>query len=320
MEDLPAYDQLYEIFNPYALNRQREMRTKGTRFVHYSSAEVAVNIIKKKEVWMRKSTAMNDFMEIDHGIKCLSGAYHSEPGEQFRSILDRLHPNFSDQLKAQFDPLEPNFRYHTYLTCMSEHLESEDEIGRLSKWRAYGGTTGVALVLNSGPFLRQSNALKAYTSPVAYLSPIEFKQEFQKVVDGMEENEEMLRALDFQTLMAFVFHAFQYAVLATKHPGFKEEKEWRIIHSPWPESSQHLRRDVEVVRGIPQPVYKIPLKNIPEEGFTGATIPELLDRVIIGPTDHSFAAYEAFVSLLNEAGVENANTKVFTSHIPLRQY
>jgi hypothetical protein len=81
-----------------------------------------------------------------------------------------------------------------------------------------------------------------------------------------------------------------------------------------------LRRDVEVVRGIPQPVYKIPLKNIPEEGFTGATIPELLDRVIIGPTDHSFAAYEAFVSLLNEAGVENANTKVFTSHIPLRQY
>jgi hypothetical protein len=72
MEDLPAYDQLYEIFNPYALNRQREMRTKGTRFVHYTSAEVAVNIIKKKEVWMRKSTAMNDFMEIDHGIKCLS--------------------------------------------------------------------------------------------------------------------------------------------------------------------------------------------------------------------------------------------------------
>jgi len=187
-------------------------------------------------------------------------------------------------------------------------------------WRAYGGSTGVALVLNNGPFLRPSDALKAYTSPVAYFSPEGFTQHFNKIVDAMEEHEDLLKELDYEELMGFVFHHFQYSILSTKHPGFKEEREWRIIYSPRLESSRHIRRDVETVRGTPQPVYKLPLQNFPEEGFTGATIPELLDRIIIGPTDHSFAAYEAFAALLEGAGVENAYEKVFMSDIPLRQY
>ena len=72
-------------------------------------------------------------------------------------------------------------------------------------------------------------------------------------------------------------------MLCTKHPGFHEEKEWQVIYSPKFERSEYLKDDLQVIRGTPQPIVEIPLKNIPQEGFFGAAIPEILDRIIIGP-------------------------------------
>ncbi len=57
-------------------------------------------------------------------------------------------------------------------------------------------------------------------------------------------------------------------------------------------------------------VYKIPLKDFPEEGFKGGEIPELLDRIIIEPTKDTGARYEAFVDLLLEAGLGTAEDDI----------
>jgi hypothetical protein len=48
-------------------------------------------------------------------------------------------------------------------------------------------------------------------------------------------------------------------------------------------------------------------------------IPALIDHIIIGPTRDPLAMREAFISLLDEAGVEQPDRKVFVSNIPLRQ-
>jgi len=69
---------------------------------------------------------------------------------------------------------------------------------------------------------------------------------------------------------------------------------------------------------MPQPIYKIPLRNIPEEGFVGAEIPELIDRIIIGPTQYPSAAREAFEYLLEQAGVHDSADRVIVSDLPLR--
>jgi hypothetical protein len=311
--------QLRQIFNPYAFKKQAEMLSHQGRFVHYTSAEVAVNIIHNKEVWMRKAITMNDFMEIEYGLGCLEAALFSEPGAKFQAVLNDFYPGFWDDLLPRFSSWIPRFKNETYLTCVSEHLEQEDDIGRLSMWRAYGGTTGVALVLNNGPFLSPSDALNAYTSPVAYLSQEQFKREFKQLVESVEANAGIIATLERERLMQYVFAAFQYAVLSTKHLGFHEEREWRIVHAPNFGAPNNLRYGIEVIRGIPQPVYKIPLKDIPEQGFVGAEIPKLLERVIIGPTQYPGPMYEAFVRLLEDAGVANASRKVCVSHIPLRQ-
>ena len=166
--------------------------------------------------------------------------------------------------------------------------------------------------------MSESDALKAYSSPVAYLSIEQFKREFQEVSDAIEANAPFIREVGSETLIANVFYMFRYAMLCTKHPGFHEEKEWRVIYSPKFERSEYLKDDLQVIRGTPQPIVEIPLKNIPQEGFFGAAIPEILDRIIIGPTEYPLAMYEAFVRLLEERGVTEPHSKVWVSEIPLR--
>lgn len=318
MEPTPDQIRLAEIFLPFASERQAAARSNGTRFVHYTRADAAMNILRTKEVWMRKTSCMDDFMEVEHGRECLLAAYDAEEGKKFRAALDRVFQGICAEIEGLFNGWMPHFQTDTYLTCVSEHDDAEDTFGRLSMWRSYRDTTGVALVMKNGPFLSPSDALKAYTSPVAYLTDKGLKGELEKIAHALETDLEFLRAQDRQTIVGHVFGAFKYAVLCTKHPGFREEREWRVIYSPTLEKSDRIVKDIQVIGGTPQPIYKIPLRNVPQEGLVGAEIPELIDRIIIGPTQYPSATREAFAHLLSEAGVDDPASRVFVSDIPLR--
>ena len=82
--------------------------------------------------------------------------------------------------------------------------------------------------------------------------------------------------------------------------------------------SNLLVESVEVVRGMPQRVLKIPLENFLDHGLVGLALPDLLDRIIIGPCDVPAVVYQALTRLLSEVCVSNAETRVFVSDIPLR--
>lgn len=311
--------KLLEIFFPIDVRKRLDVEQNNRRFVHYTSAEAAVGIIRNREIWMRKSSVMNDFMEFEYGMECLRSAYASGTGELFRARLDEMFPGFTTDLEKRFDSWIPMFRTDTYLTCMSEHLESEDRIGRLSMWRAYGGTTGVAFVMKNTPFMAVSDTLKAYSSAVQYLDRERFAAELGKISDSLAANVALVQEAGFEHVMGLVFIMMRFAALCTKHPGFLEEKEWRIIYTPSFERSSTISESIETIRGIPQMVCKIPMKNSPSEGLHEADIPSLLDHLIIGPTEHPRATHEAFVALLDEAGVEDAQRKVWVSDIPVRQ-
>src|SRR5713101_8126431 len=75
--------ELENIFMPYAGKRRDELygnvATSGAaevkdyaRFVHYTSAEAALKIIKSKRLWMRNTTCMSDYSEVLHGFEILS--------------------------------------------------------------------------------------------------------------------------------------------------------------------------------------------------------------------------------------------------------
>jgi hypothetical protein len=307
-----------KLFHPYAFRKQVAAARRNMRFVHYTSADVALNILSAQEVWMRKTAVMNDFKEIEHGLMCLTAALDGSAGSRLEKLLNEFDTTLSPKLRAYIAGWSPHFRSETYLSCMSEHLSKEDEVGRLSMWRAYGGANGVAIVVRNDPFLRWSDALGAYTSPVAYLSADKFNDEFSRFVQGLEQNRPALAALGPEELFGHLFQAFRFAVLCTKHEGFSEEREWRVIHSPTYEKSSVLKLDVVSVRGVPQLIYKLPLVDVPASGLTGITPANLVERIIIGPSRHPDVIKQAFAKVLHERGVEEPLSRIVVSDIPLR--
>lgn len=311
-------ERVQSVFFPYATQRLAELKKHKVRLVHYTSADVAVSILRNREVWMRNATTMNDYMEVEHGFECLNHAYKGEAGQMFKKVLDENFPGAVTEIEARFNAWLPELKRNTYLTCVSEHHDSEDTFGRLSMWRAYGGMTGVALVLNSTPFYNETNALKAYSSPVAYLDETQFAKHFFQVAEGMASATDLIQQLGRETVFNITFNMLRFAVLCTKHPGFKEEREWRVIYSPTMELSDRIVPAIETIGSTPQKVFKIPLQNAPEHGLLGMEVPEILDRIIIGPTKFPNAIYQAFHQILTDLGVPNPEQRIAISDIPLR--
>ena len=310
--------EINRIFFPYMEQRTRDVLAAGGRFAYYTTADTATRLLRGRQVWMRSTTAMNDYMEVDHGFECLRAAYNNEPGKAFNSALDTCFPGLPDEVRELFNGWLPQIRYDTYITCVSEHLPAEDRHGRLSMWRAYGGQTGVAIVLNGGVMFGASDALGAYSSPVAYKTPGEFASDFAAIADRIGAAAGYVRTVDRNTVKNFAFSMLRFAVLCTKHPGFHEEREWRVVATPAMHPSPLVKSEVEVVRGIPQVVLKIDLQNHPDQGLVGLALPELLERIIIGPCEFPLVILRAFHQLLREAGIQDAEQKVIVSDIPLR--
>lgn len=261
---------------------------------------------------------MNDFSEVQHGLECLSSGYDSKHGKSFRSVLDDIFSGVSTDIESLFNGWTGYFKKDTYIGCFSEHDKDDDKYGRLSMWRAYSEPQGVAIVIKADPFFSPSGLVNTYMSSVDYLDCEDFQDMFKNIYDNIVNEIEFIRTQNRQQIIAYTFQMFKFAALCTKHPGFKEEKEWRLVYVPSMERSAQLTKDVKSIRGIPQPVYKIALRSTQDGDTIDMTIPAILDRIIVGPSEYPMVTHEAFCDLLQDAGVSDPEKKVFISFIPLR--
>lgn len=310
--------RLFPIFFPHALKKQQEALQNSTRFVHYTSAETAMSIITKQEVWMRNVKCMNDYMEVEYGLNHLFEAFKSPAGEKLKKALNTLFPDIIGEIGALFDEWLFDLRTNTYITCISEHLSEEDGIGRLSMWRAYGRDSGIALVIKNVSILSDSNILKVYSNPVGYLTGDEIITMLDTIAENILREYDYIKFQSREQIKQTVFNLIMFAILCIKHPGFREEKEWRIVYCPNLMQSSHVKKEIRAVNGIPQQIYKIPLMSVPDQNLY-ASIPDILDHIIVGPTEYSLEIYKALVELLSEAGVSEPEKKVIGSNIPLRR-
>jgi hypothetical protein len=262
---------------------------------------------------------MNDVSEVRYGLERLWKTYReSKAGEQFRSVLNEIFPGSIEEIQKRFNGWTPEFFTNTFLTCFSEHRDEEDDHGRLSMWRAYGKAAGIALVIKNSVLLQPADGLGAYSSPVAYLNDQQFEKHFTQIVENISSEAEFLRTKEREEIINRIFHMLRFAALSTKHPAFEEEREWRILYTPSLQESRWITHEVIALNGVPQLIYKLPLENITEVGLV-ARIPDLLDRVIIGPTAFPIALFRAFEQLLTDADTKDTGKRIVVSGIPLRQ-
>lgn len=314
----PDETRVRQIFFPHTEKKTRELLAADCRFAYYTTAEVAAKLIGDRKIWMRSVTTMNDYLEVEHGSQCLSNAWNWAPGTAFKEAINLCFPGLGKELEDDFNGWHPHIRRDTFIMCVSEHLATEDKFGRLSMWRAYGGSSGVALVINGAVLFGESDALGAYASPVAYMSSPQFAEHFSMVTTNIRREVDYVQSLGREKVKDLVFTLLRFAVLCTKHPGFHEEREWRVIASPLMYPSPLLHNEIEIIRGTPQAVLKIDLQNHPELDLVGLALPELLNRIIIGPCQYPEVLVTAFIRLLENADVPDAANKVFVSDIPLR--
>jgi hypothetical protein len=215
-----------------------------------------------------------------------------------------VHPGLREIARGRFEAIAATIRTSTYITCLSEHGRAEDDVGRLAMWRAYAQACGVALVLNARPLLgRGSAAAGVNAGPVEYADRPTFLRGFDAFVERMLAERDYLAGLGPEAVCRHLGGSYYHAALSTKHPGFAEEREWRVVFNPTLDAADHLVRSVEVCRGEAQVIYRLPLRDAPEAGIDGMALPDILEALFIGPSDNPRAVRDAFVELLSDAGV-----------------
>jgi len=313
--------QLQSIFMPYAKKRRDDILARRGRFVHYTSAENAMKIIQSRKLWMRNAKCMNDYMEVSHGHELLVRFFNN--GDHRKTFFEALEPcgkEIAQKAVGLFDQWWQRIEYNTFISSISEHETNEDRHGRLSMWRAYGRPSGKAAIVLNVPLepYDSTKGLKLLFSPVAYFTYSDVEKELNRVINNIKDNISFLVTQESQVITNTIFYTLLMAAVSLKHEGFKEEKEWRVIYVPELNPSKLISRKIETIDGVPQNVYQIPLEDNPSENVVGVAIPELIDRIIIGPSEYPIPIYEAFRVALDEAGVENSSSRVFISGIPLR--
>lgn len=309
---------LIKILFGYADKRETNLKHNGLKLAHYTSADTASKILLNRNIWLRNAASMNDFSEIQFGSKKLIGALEKHR-DRFRAALDVIQPGLCNEVLTWLGNADFNHHQHTHLSSLSEH-RPDDEMGLLSMWRAYGGASaGVALIFNTDFLDIDSTALSCWSSPVLYDSGVEFDLEFQDTIARFEQGADFLKSCDPALVKSVAFNALQFSILSTKHCGFGEEKEWRIIHLPRESASAFVLPTFETVRGIPEVVYHLPLQNLPGMNLPDVDIRKLLHRVIIGPCQNPYQVASTFEDILGQLGFQNPSQFIKLSMIPLRQ-
>lgn len=294
-------------------------------FVHYTSAKAALSIIREKRIWMRNALHMSDYREVQHGLDIMSSLVSNENERwlAFKSLIEDILPGSVDRAIAIYNDHFHSINDGTYVLSLSEHDQSENEYGRLSMWRAFGGQAErVAIVFRIPAPSPRSRALQILFNPVSYTEKNEDYVEIEEVINNIKNNTSFLESTSPDLVAGVISSMILANVVCMKHKGFKEEREWRCVYLPKcltsEVSSRLIESCVEEVAGVPQVVYKIPLDSAVDPVLSDVDFCNIFHGLIIGPSKYPYAMYEAFCQELKKAGVSDAESKVRASDIPVR--
>lgn len=319
-DQLTALD---DAFFSWGKEREAEV-TGGVKFAHYTSAQVAMDILRAAPddrcLWLRNAMLMNDFSEIEYGQQLLRLTLNVDQNrDAMVAACNDIHADIVNVF-TMVDQEVYAIKRSTYLLSLALHKGLELHMGKLSMWRAYGGDANVCVLLNPEAFMTPQTAYDVIIAPVDYGGPENFIAGIGALINGLRRNRDVLRTMDPELVKTNFKLALDAMILSTKHPGFQEENEWRIIHraqlTPVDNSPPSK---IVTINGIVQKVFYLPMKNIPEHDVANADLNSLLHKIIIGPTPNPELVWEGFYELLRESGVDNPADKVVASGIPLRR-
>lgn len=313
---------------------------------HYTNAQGLQGILDNHQLWATDIGYLNDSMERTMFFEKRLPFLLPSPVRKALVALYQEHQAARDVI-AEMGGLEPaiaqtarqfaqNIRDHTmqfgrpFITSFCTHTPEDSEDGLLSQWRGYGLDGGYALVFETVGLLDLMNAEHAEfgyehfgVSDAIYIGD----NADERIADpNVEEMEKQVHDAVHQFLTTRSLDSFEimYAAIntlscCTKHRGFSEEREVRIVAIPvgdyiYPEvlarGDKRPRKRIchRVSGGVHVPYIKLfndadrDRKNLP------------IKSVIVGPHRERVKRRESVKSLLQAQGYEEVQVSV--SRIP----
>ncbi len=313
-EMVRLFDPLYSIFANAGSGNQPLL-------AHYTSIQVMESILKNSEIWFSNPLFMNDLQEMRFGLN---------EGTTFFSNMEPLKKAGGNEARAEilqrsyfhfFKYFDDHQAFDTYIFCLAEH-DPQDNDGLLSMWRGYGQHgNGAAIVFDP------SKVTLVPTSPlifskVFYVRDDERIAQVQSNLTSWVELTERL-ALPDDKLHLAAYAAFSLVkglALVTKHSGFSEEKEWRVVYNPERDTTGALKPFLKYHignRGV-EPKLKYQVGHIANVSAPDLALERIVERIILGPSLSSPLALRSVQRMLDSIEKPHYKPLLRPSTIPLR--
>ena len=316
----PIHQHFLELYSD--LEKRGSYTVKSPLLAHYTSIEVLERVLATNQVWFSNPLFMDDLEELRFGI--------TEGYQQFQNNQDVRRASGSDERASKlFDAF--NYYYNqfanehaidVYVLCLSEHTRGNSD-GLLSMWRGYGGNgKGAAVVFDTAKFGANPNsplviAQVTYESTAARREWLTQKiAQFATLLSTANLPDDRLHWaawLMFQRIKAFA--------LFTKHSGFFEEQEWRIVYFKERDVANKVLPMLGYAIGNRGVEPKLKLELVPVEGVTppDLSLGNIVHQIILGPSISSELVKAAVLRMLDKLGHQDLKNRVIPSSIPFRK-
>ncbi len=322
MSDELLNREVYEYFNPLWSDVTEHLaEAERPLLAHYSTISTLEKILVNDEIWFSNPLLMNDVEELQYGITLAARMFTEHVG--IRKVCERedRYQKLRDAFISNYNDLDQQHAFDTYALCFSEHDETDND-GLLSMWRGYGGNgKGAALVFDSStiPLVEESPMIM---NKVMYLSAEERTAWIQTKLDQFIAILSKSNVRDDKLFLAAhsLFERFKIFALFTKHPGFSEEREWRVVYLAERDTHRRLHSMLDYSIGPNGIEPKLKFKIGPVDGVTGEdlSLENLIDRIIIGPSGSGALERHAIRRMIEKAKKPAILDKLVRSSTPFR--
>ena len=318
MTSAPDYDALW---HDVARVLQREPEKWPKTLLHYTSFPTLQKIVESGSIVLFNPLTMNDQQEMRAGVKTLISALDQDPQLQaLFNLIDKTLPIFGAKFRKHFYQEIARDAYGAYIFCMSAPHD-DHPTGLLSMWRAYGADgNGVCLAFNTAPILKkyQQIQLPVVLYPVRYESEATLVEKTREIITAVARIAPKIASLwskRKKDVLSALYQILLIAAATHKHPGFDEEREWRVVNFASYADTTLSREIFPWGQGI-----RLGLRfNLAKYAAdVGSTIDQLFNSVILGPSNLQGPASDAVLYLLIKAGISSAGSRIKVCTTPYR--
>lgn len=291
------------------------------QLAHYTSLASLEKILSSRELWLSNPLYMNDWEELRFGMQEGATAFRTSESIRESCSTDERFDHLINYFNSLYLEFESDHALDCYVLCLSEHTPSKSD-GVLSMWRGYGEQgSGAALLFNTNAFPRYEH-LPLMVGQVVYATKPARRAWLSERVSAIAKEISRFPVTD-ENLEAAAhtwFERLKVFAIFTKHEGFQEEREWRVVYMKERDPQKALTASLGYSigpRGV-EPKLKLSLDVLTDTTEEKSSLDSLIGGILLGPSLSSALAQASIRRMVELLKLPVLAGRITASQIPFR--